>query len=69
MTHCARRKTIDRLHCTFSAIIDIFEMDNNREPTAQEINDLIFSIGDRAMPGLIDPQTKAEDNIIGTNEK
>ncbi|HEY9206444.1 MAG TPA: hypothetical protein VIO58_11045 [Candidatus Methanoperedens sp.] len=48
MTRCARRKTIDRLHCTFSAIIDIFEMENNREPTGQEVNDLIIKIGDRA---------------------
>jgi hypothetical protein len=47
MTHCARRKTADRLHCTFSAIIDILEMENNREPTAEEVNNLIFSIGDR----------------------
>jgi hypothetical protein len=71
MTHCARRKTADRLHCTFSAIIDILEMENNREPTTQEINSLIFTIGDRAIPGLIDPHTKAEDNIfvIGTDGK
>ena len=48
MTRCARRKTIDRLHCTFSAIIDIFEMENNREPTGQEVNDLIIKIGDQA---------------------
>ncbi len=48
MTRYSRRKTIDRLHCTFSAIIDIFEMENNREPTGQEVNDLIIKIGDRA---------------------
>lgn len=46
MTRCARRKTIDRLHCTYSAIIDIFEMENNREPTNQELNNLIMAIGD-----------------------
>jgi hypothetical protein len=49
MTRYARRKTADRLHCTFSAIIDILEMENNREPTTQEVNNLIFSIGDRAV--------------------
>lgn len=47
MTRCARRKTTDRLHCTYSAIIDIFEMENNREPTGQEVNSLIIAIGDR----------------------
>lgn len=47
MTRCARRKTTDRLHCTYCAIIDIFEMENNREPTSQEVNNLIFVIGDR----------------------
>jgi hypothetical protein len=49
MTRCARRKTSDRLHCTYSAIIDIFEMENNREPTSQEVNNLIIAIGDRAV--------------------
>lgn len=48
MTRCARRKTTDRLHCTFSAIIDIFEMENDREPTGQEVNNIIIRIGDRA---------------------
>lgn len=47
MTRCVRRKTDDRLHCTYSAIIDIFEMENNREPTAQEVNNLIAAIGDK----------------------
>ncbi len=47
MTRFARRKTRDKLHCTYSAIIDIFEMENNREPTSQEVNNLICSIGDR----------------------
>lgn len=47
MTRFARRITIDRLHCTYSAIIDIFEMEHNREPTGQEVNNLIFVIGDR----------------------
>jgi len=47
MTRCARRRTTDRLHCTYSAIIDIFEMENNREPTTQEVNSLIIAIGDR----------------------
>ncbi len=47
MTRCARRKTADKLHCTYSAIIDIFEMENNREPTSQEVNNLIIAIGDR----------------------
>jgi hypothetical protein len=49
MTRCARRKTEDRLHCTFSAIIDILEMEYLREPTTQEVNNLIFAIGDRAV--------------------
>jgi hypothetical protein len=35
------------LHCTYSAIIDIFEMENNREPTSEEVNNLIITIGDR----------------------
>lgn len=46
MTRYARRKTRDRLHCTYSAIIDIFEMENNREPTSQEISDIILTVGD-----------------------
>ncbi|MCZ7383587.1 MAG: hypothetical protein O8C63_02430 [Candidatus Methanoperedens sp.] len=37
------------MHCTYSAIIDILEMEYNREPTSQEVNNLIFSIGDRAV--------------------
>jgi len=49
MTRQSRRKTTDRLHCTFSAIIDIFEMENNREPTRQEVNNLILSIGDMGL--------------------
>jgi len=49
MTRQARRKTNDRLHCTYSAIIDIFEMENNREPTGQEINNIILAIGDRGV--------------------
>ncbi len=48
MTRYTRRKTSDRLHCTFSAIIDIFEMEHNREPSSQEVNDFIILIGDRA---------------------
>ncbi len=48
MTRYTRRKTKDRLHCTFSAIIDIFEMENRREPSIQEVNDIILTIGDRA---------------------
>ncbi len=46
-------------------------MEYLREPTTQEVNNLIFSIGDHAMPDLIDPHKKAEDNIcvIGTDEK
>ena len=47
MTRCARRKTTDRLHCTFSAIIHILEMEYNREPTTLEVNNLIIAIGDR----------------------
>lgn len=47
MTRFARRKTTDRLHCTYSAIIDILEMENNREPTTEEVNNLIIAIGDR----------------------
>ena len=48
MTRYVRRKTTDRLHCTYSAIIDIFEMENNREPTTQEVNNIILMVGDRA---------------------
>jgi hypothetical protein len=47
MTRQSKKKTTDRLHCTFSAIIDIFEMENNREPTSQEVNNIIMYIGDR----------------------
>lgn len=47
MTRYAKRKTTDRLHCTYSAIIDIFEMENQREPSGQEVNNLIITIGDR----------------------
>ncbi|KPQ44246.1 MAG: hypothetical protein MPEBLZ_01177 [Candidatus Methanoperedens nitroreducens] len=47
MTRQSRRKTTDRLHCTFSAIIDIFEMQNHREPTSHEVNDFILSYGNR----------------------
>ncbi len=35
------------MHCTYSAIIDILEMENNREPTGEEVNNLIIAIGDR----------------------
>ena len=48
MTRFTRRKTNDWLHCTFSAIIDIFEMENNREPSSLEVNKLIVSMGDCA---------------------
>jgi hypothetical protein len=47
MTRHSKRKTTDRLHCTLSAIIDIFEMENNREPTSHEVNDVILFYGDR----------------------
>ena len=47
MTRYAKRKTTDRLHCTYSAIIDIFEMENNREPTTSEVNNIILTLGDR----------------------
>lgn len=47
MTRYARRRTTDRLHCTYSAIIDIFEMEHSREPTTEEVNNLIIAIGDR----------------------
>jgi hypothetical protein len=47
MTRQSKRTTSDRLHCTFSAIIDIFEMENNREPTSHEVNNIIMNIGDR----------------------
>jgi len=47
MTRQSKRKTSDRLHCTFSAIIDMFEMENNREPSSQEVNNIILHIGDR----------------------
>jgi hypothetical protein len=51
MTRNVRRRTNDRLHCTYSAIMDIFEMEYNREPTSEEVNNLIIAIGDR---GAID---------------
>lgn len=44
--HFIKRKPNDWLHCTFSAIIDIFEMENNREPSGQEVNNIIFMLGD-----------------------
>lgn len=47
MKRHSKRKTTDKLHCTFSAIIDIFEMENNREPTSYEVNNIIFFYGDR----------------------
>jgi len=47
MTRQSKRKTTGRLHCTFSAILDIFEMENNREPSSQEVNDILMYIGDR----------------------
>jgi hypothetical protein len=47
MTRYARRRTKDRLHCTFSAIIDIFEMETSREPTPEELNNIIIKIGCR----------------------
>ncbi len=47
MTRYSKRKTTDRLHCTFSAIIDIFEMENNREPTSHEVNNVLLFYGDR----------------------
>jgi len=47
MTRFARRKTTDKLHCTYSAIIDIFEMENSREPSPEEVNNVIMRIGDR----------------------
>jgi hypothetical protein len=47
MTRYVKRKTADRLHCTYSAIIDVFELENNREPTGQEVNNIIIAIGDR----------------------
>lgn len=48
MTRYVKRKTEDRLHCTFSAIVDIFEMINEREPSPQEINNLLVLLGDKA---------------------
>ncbi|MCX9013282.1 MAG: hypothetical protein OIN89_00545 [Candidatus Methanoperedens sp.] len=47
MTRYAKRKTGDMLHCTFSAIIDIFEMEKSREPTSREVNNIISAIGCR----------------------
>ncbi|MFU8766320.1 MAG: hypothetical protein ACNA7I_01395, partial [Candidatus Methanoperedens sp.] len=47
MTRYANRKTDDWLHCTFSAIIDIFEMEKNREPTHREVNNFIEAVGCR----------------------
>lgn len=48
MTRYTKRITNDWLHCTFSALIDIFEMENNREPSSNEVNNIILLIGDRA---------------------
>ncbi|MFA4957917.1 MAG: hypothetical protein WC556_13185 [Candidatus Methanoperedens sp.] len=47
MTRQSTRKTTNRLHCTFSAIVDIFEMEHNREPSSQEVNNIIMYFGDR----------------------
>jgi len=46
MTRYAKRRTNDKLHGTYSAIIDIFEMENSREPSPHEINNIIMTIGD-----------------------
>jgi len=45
MTRICTKKTTDWLHCTYSAIIDTFEMENNRQPEPHEINDIILAIG------------------------
>jgi hypothetical protein len=47
MTRHSKRKTTDRLHCTFSAIIDTFEMINEREPSSHEVINIIMTIGDQ----------------------
>gem|GEM_PF-1845861 len=49
MTRMSRKLRSDRLHCTFSAIMDIFAMQYLREPNAYEINDLINILGDKGM--------------------
>lgn len=45
----SKRLRSDRLHCTFSAIMDIFAMQYMREPNAYEINNLIDVLGDKGM--------------------
>lgn len=47
MTRMSKRLRSDRLHCTFSAIMDMFAMEYSRDPTAQEINDMVFILGNK----------------------
>ncbi|MBE0524370.1 MAG: hypothetical protein IBX40_08590 [Methanosarcinales archaeon] len=49
MTKMSHKLRTDRLHCTFSAIMDIFAMQYLREPNVYEINDLINILGDKGM--------------------
>lgn len=49
MTRMSKKLKSERLHCTISALMDMFAMQYSREPTAYEINDLIDILGDKGM--------------------
>ncbi|MDF1557096.1 MAG: hypothetical protein P1P80_02785 [ANME-2 cluster archaeon] len=49
MTRISKRLRSDRLRCTFSAIMDIFAMEYTREPNANELNDMIRTLGDNGL--------------------
>jgi hypothetical protein len=47
MTLCSQRKTEERLYFIFSTILNLFEMEQNREPGETGENALIIRRGDR----------------------
>lgn len=49
MTRQSKRLRSDRLHCTFSAIMDMFAMEYSRDPNAYELNSLIDMMGDKGV--------------------
>jgi hypothetical protein len=49
MTRISKRLRSDRLHCTFSAIMDMFAMEFSRDPNAYEINNMIQKLGDNGI--------------------
>ena len=49
MTRISKRLRSDRLHCTFSAILDVFAMEYLRDPNVNELNDMIRFLGDNGV--------------------